>query len=87
MEELIKTDNPVDTLGDKSVVMCKVPYCKVCNGWVRSAVTEYLEGNKKAKKEFAMEAFDYNLLVKDMTIQEHAALAKSGNHERCTCEN
>lgn len=64
---------------------CKVSYCKKCNGWVRAAVSSYIDNNKKAKKEFALEVLDYDLTVKEMTIDEHAVLAKSGNHKFCKC--
>jgi hypothetical protein len=65
-------------------VMVKVSYCKKCSGWVRSAVTHMM--SKKSKAEFAVEAMDYDLEIKDMTIDEHAALAKSGKNDICKCE-
>lgn len=68
---------------EPKTVMVKVSFCHKCNGWVRSAVMHRM--SKQSKKEFAIEAFEYNLTIREMTIDEHSEMINSDNNKTCKC--
>lgn len=66
------------TLSEQDVKV-KISTCK-CGGVVRTAISHLMD--KKSVKEFADEAFKYNLSVKEIPLQEY----QSSKITWCLCD-